>query len=280
MTDPHSDGSSGNGHVSPRALRQHLEDLTRAGVTHLPRAQQRDAAKQQGARQRAGEADHEESSVQHDSAASFAAAATASLFDQVPAAPVVPPEERPGLLENMSNEVAQCSKCPALVACRTQTVFGVGDPNAELCFVGEAPGRDEDAQGEPFVGRAGQLLNRIIAACKMKRNEVYICNILKCRPPDNRTPLPDEVANCRPFLDRQLEIIRPKFICALGGVAAQSLLQVTSSMARLRGRFYQYAGAKVICTYHPAYLLRNPAAKAQVWDDMKMLMQAMGRPVQ
>lgn len=196
------------------------------------------------------------------------------------AGPRLTPEEKRRALQLLEEtEVRHCTRCPVLVRNRTQTVFGVGDPNAELCFVGEAPGAEEDAQGEPFVGAAGQLLNRILAACKLRREDVYICNVLKCRPPGNRTPLPDEVANCSPFLHRQLEIIRPRFICALGACASQALLNTTASIGRLRGRFHDYRGIKLLCTYHPAYLLRNPAAKREVWEDMKMLMRAMGRPV-
>ena len=142
--------------------------------------------------------------------------------------------------------------------------------------MGEAPGADEDLQGEPFVGRAGQLLNKIIEACTLKRGDVYILNTIKCRPPGNRNPLPNEVANCRGFLDRQLDVIRPEFICCLGTVAAQALLNTEESIGRLRKRFFDYRGCRVLCTYHPAYLLRNPAAKKDVWDDMQMLMREMG----
>jgi DNA polymerase len=155
-------------------------------------------------------------------------------------------------------------------------VFGVGNPNAELCFVGEAPGADEDAQGEPFVGAAGQLLTRIIGAMGLQRSDVYICNVLKCRPPGNRPPEPDEIANCRSFLERQLEIIQPKFICALGAHAAKTLLDSSLSIGRLRGRFHQYRGIPVLCTYHPAYLLRTPEAKKDVWEDIQVLMKEMG----
>jgi DNA polymerase len=176
----------------------------------------------------------------------------------------------------LRNEVAACTLCEELACTRTQTVFGVGSARARLCFLGEAPGADEDRQGEPFVGRAGQLLDRILAACRLKREEVYILNVIKCRPPGNRTPSPTEAANCRPFLLRQLELIRPKFICCLGLVAAQNLLGSTQSIGRLRGRLHRYGDAQVVCTYHPAYLLRNPAAKREVWEDMQMLMSAMG----
>ncbi len=155
-------------------------------------------------------------------------------------------------------------------------MFGVGNPQARLCFLGEAPGADEDRQGEPFVGRAGQLLTKIIEACTLSRSEVYILNVLKCRPPGNRTPVPDEVANCRGYLNRQLALIKPEFICCLGSVAAQTLLETTTPISRLRGQFLDYRGIRVMCTYHPAYLLRNPAAKKDVWEDMKVLMAKMG----
>jgi DNA polymerase len=179
-------------------------------------------------------------------------------------------------LDVIRAEVAACTLCKDLAGTRTQTVFGVGNPAARLCFLGEAPGADEDRQGEPFVGRAGMLLNRIIEACQLRREDVYILNVLKCRPPGNRNPLPDEAANCRGFLDRQLAAIRPEFICCLGLVAAQALLDTTEPMGRLRGKFFDYQGIRVLCTYHPAYLLRNPAAKRLVWDDMKLLMREMG----
>jgi DNA polymerase len=160
-------------------------------------------------------------------------------------------------------------------------VFGVGPFSPELCFIGEAPGADEDRQGEPFVGAAGQLLNRIIAAMGMKREEVYICNILRCRPPGNRTPRSDEAENCREYLDAQLDLIAPKFICTLGATAAQNLLGSTLSLGKMRGKFYSYRDIPVICTYHPASLLpsRSPQNKKLVWEDMKMLLTKMGRPI-
>ena len=176
----------------------------------------------------------------------------------------------------LRDEVAACTRCDELAGTRTQTVFGVGNPNARLCFLGEAPGADEDRLGEPFVGRAGKLLTKIIEACTLRREEIYILNVLKCRPPSNRNPSPTEAANCRGFLDRQLELIEPEFLCCLGSVAAQTLLETTESIGSLRGRFHEYQGIQVVCTYHPAYLLRNPPAKKQVWEDMKMLMQAVG----
>ncbi len=171
--------------------------------------------------------------------------------------------------------------CPALASTRTQTVFGEGQPGVELCVIGEAPGGDEDASGRPFVGAAGQLLNDILKASGFKREDVYICNIIKCRPPGNRTPLPDETANCRGFLERQLELVQPKFIVAMGGCAATNLLSTTQSVGKLRGRFHDYHGVPVMVTYHPAYLLphRSPGKKRDVWEDMKMLLARMGRAV-
>jgi uracil-DNA glycosylase len=189
---------------------------------------------------------------------------------------VVPAAERPALLEIIRAEVAGCTRCSELAAGRSQTVFGVGNPNARLMFIGEAPGADEDRQGEPFVGRAGQLLTRIIEACRLTRDQVYIANVIKCRPPGNRNPLPDEVLNCRGYLERQVAIIQPEFICCLGAVAAQAVLKTEMSIGRLRGKFHDYEGIPVVCTYHPAYLLRNPDAKRHTWDDMKMLMLRMG----
>jgi DNA polymerase len=179
-------------------------------------------------------------------------------------------------LPMLQQEVAGCTQCEELARTRTQTVFGVGNPNARLCFAGEAPGADEDRLGEPFVGRAGQLLNKIIEACRMQRDDVYILNMIKCRPPGNRNPLPDELANCRGYLERQLGLIRPEFICCLGAVAAQNLLGTTLSIGKLRGKVHNFRGAKLVCTYHPAYLLRNPAAKKDTWEDMKLLMREMG----
>ncbi len=193
--------------------------------------------------------------------------------------PPLPPEQRQQALDELAAEIARCTRCPEPVATRTQTVPGVGNPNARLCFLGEAPGADEDRLGEPFVGRAGQLLNRIIQACGMRREDVYIFNVLKCRPPGNRTPTEVEAANCWPFLLRQIQIIRPEFICCLGAVAARRLLNTKAPMGRLRGQVHDFHGIKVVVTYHPAYLLRNPSAKRQTWEDMKLLLREMGLPV-
>ncbi|MED5400434.1 MAG: uracil-DNA glycosylase [Planctomycetota bacterium] len=179
-------------------------------------------------------------------------------------------------LEGMAAAVAGCRLCQELAETRTQTVFGVGDPNAKILFVGEAPGADEDRLGEPFVGRAGKLLNQIIEACGMRREEIYICNILKCRPPGNRNPSPEEAGNCRQFLDGQIASVQPEYIVCWGSVAAKNLLDSTETIGRMRRQFFEYAGAKVLCTYHPSYLLRNPSAKKDVWEDMQLLFADMG----
>lgn len=186
------------------------------------------------------------------------------------------PADASAALAIIDRDVKACTACKSLVQNRTQTVFGVGDPRARLVFMGEAPGADEDRQGVPFVGRAGQLLDKILEACGLKRSEVYILNSLKCRPPNNRAPEPDEVESCRGFFEGQLEIIRPEFICCLGLVAATALLQSKTSLGSLRGKFHPWRGAKVLVTYHPAYLLRNPSAKKMTWEDLQLLMREMG----
>ena len=245
-----------------RQARQHLESLRAAGIEWLPRATApvvRRALKVEPA--------------------------GGTLFEAP--APVPAPgaeltvDQRRRELTLLDERVKPCTRCGELAATRTQTVFGVGRIDPDICFIGEAPGADEDRQGEPFVGAAGQLLNKILAACGLTRDDVYICNILKCRPPGNRTPRPDEAAFCREYLDRQLELLRPKTICCLGGCAAMSLLGVTSPIGKLRGRFHDYKGIPVLCTYHPAFLLphRSPDKKKDVWEDMKMLLKKLGRPI-
>ena len=164
-----------------------------------------------------------------------------------------------------------CSRCKLHTLGRRQIVFGVGNPDADLMFVGEAPGADEDVQGEPFVGRAGQLLTKIIAAIGLGREDVYIANVIKCRPPQNRNPEPDEVDTCEPFLFQQIDAIKPKVVVALGSFAARALLRTQEPISRLRGRVHEYRGSKLIPTFHPAYLLRNPSSKRDVWEDMKLV---------
>jgi len=172
-------------------------------------------------------------------------------------------------LAAIREDIGECVRCKLCALGRKQIVFGVGNPNANLMFVGEAPGRDEDIQGIPFVGRAGQKLTQIIEAIGLKREDVYIANVIKCRPPQNRNPEPDEVEQCEPFLFRQIDTIKPKVIVALGTFAAKSLLKSNDSISRLRGRVFEYRGAKLVPTFHPAFLLRNPSCRREVWEDMK-----------
>jgi uracil-DNA glycosylase len=173
-------------------------------------------------------------------------------------------------------DIGDCTRCKLHSLGRRQVVFGVGNPQADLMFVGEAPGADEDIQGEPFVGRAGQLLTKIIEAIGLSRGDVYIANVIKCRPPQNRNPEQDEVDTCEPFLFRQIDVIEPKVIVALGTFAARALLRTLDPISRLRGRVFEYRGAKLIPTFHPAYLLRNPASKREVWEDMKLVRSLLG----
>jgi uracil-DNA glycosylase family 4 len=173
-------------------------------------------------------------------------------------------------LEVVRADLGDCRRCK-LAPSRKNIVFGTGNVHAELMFVGEAPGADEDEQGLPFVGRAGQLLTKIIEAIEMRRDEVFICNILKCRPPGNRNPDTDEIAACEPFLFRQIASVKPKVICALGAFGTQTLLRTTEPIGRLRGRLMDYRGAKLMATFHPAYLLRNPNEKRKVWEDMQII---------
>lgn len=185
-------------------------------------------------------------------------------------------EQREEQLQIARCKVAACIRCKELADTRTQTVFGVGNPMTKVVFIGEAPGADEDKQGEPFVGKAGQLLNKIIEAAKLRREDIYIANVLKCRPPGNRTPSPTEAENCWEYLTAQLTILDPDYIVCWGSVAAQTLLKTTTAIGKMRGRFMNYGRSKVLCTYHPSYLLRNPAAKKDVWDDMKFWRADMG----
>ena len=187
---------------------------------------------------------------------------TESMFDRVAAVSES--------LEAIRADLGDCQRCK-LAHARKNIVFGSGNPRAGLMFVGEAPGADEDEQGLPFVGRAGQLLTKIIEAIGMRREEVYICNILKCRPPENRNPEPDEIASCQPFLLRQIQSVKPKVVCALGTFGAQTLLQTREPISRLRGQLIDFRGAKLMATFHPAYLLRNPHEKRKVWEDMQKI---------
>jgi uracil-DNA glycosylase len=191
--------------------------------------------------------------------------------------PPIPPSDRPALLASLASVVAGCHKCAYLAETRIQTVFGTGPAQTRLMFIGEAPGADEDRQGKPFVGRAGQLLTDMITkGMGLSRDDVFIANVLKCRPPENRTPTLEESDNCIGYLEEQISIIRPEFICLLGKVALQGLLKSDSSMGRARGKWYYYKGIPTIVTYHPSYLLRKADAKREVWEDLQMLMKEMG----
>ena len=181
-------------------------------------------------------------------------------------------------LDLVRAEIGDCTRCKLHKLGRRQIVFGVGNPSADLMFVGEAPGADEDIQGIPFVGRAGQLLTKIVEAIDLRREDVYIANVIKCRPPDNRNPDPDEVETCEPFLFQQIDAIKPKVIVALGTFAAKALLKTQDSISRLRGRVYDYRGAKLIPTVHPAFLLRSPDRKRDVWEDMKKVRAILQAP--
>ena len=262
-----------------KLLRQQLHSLAQFGVREIP----------------AGNGDFEfqfheaepdpVAAVQQPVVAANAAVSKSDVKKPTPApisastdtwGPATVHENRPAALDVINAEVRGCTQCEELCSARTQTVFGVGSPSARLVFVGEGPGADEDRLGEPFVGAAGKLLNKILAASKLQRDEVYILNTVKCRPPRNRNPTETELHNCWNYAQRQLEVIQPEFICCLGSVAAKTMLQTTQSLGRLRGKFHTWRGARLVVTYHPAYLLRNEGAKRHVWEDMQMLVKEMG----
>jgi len=238
-------------------LRTHVEYDRELGVLGYPRAEPRTASRP----------------VVAASAAPRAPARAAAIARDLFAAPGL---AETGSLEELRTFIGDCQRCK-LAGHRTQIVFGVGNPRARLVFAGEAPGRDEDLKGEPFVGRAGQLLTEIITkGMKLRREDVYIANVIKCRPPENRNPEPDEVACCEPFLIRQLELIRPEVVVALGKFAVQTLLGTKEPITRLRGRWHDYHGIPLMPTFHPAYLLRNPADKRLVWEDIQQVMKVLG----
>lgn len=273
---------------TPRALLQKLESLQAAGVTQLPRklgvARPQASVETSVAREAPLGPPH--GVTPGANASGSPAIGQTSRERQRPEespanlAPRTAPQPSvagsAATLDILGQQVAGCTACGELASTRTQTVFGVGNPKARLCFLGEAPGADEDRLGEPFVGKAGQLLTKMLGACRLSRDDVYLLNVLKCRPPGNRNPSTDEAHNCRPFLLRQLELIDPEYVCCLGAVAAQNFLETDTPIGRLRGRVHEKAGRKVVCTYHPAYLLRNPSAKKAAWDDLKMLMAELG----
>jgi DNA polymerase len=242
-----------------RQIRTHLEMRGRSGLLGVV-ADKKPADKKPAARR--------------PEAAAVAAAPPPAVAEREPQDPARP--SGAAGLTLVRDELGDCQRCK-LAPLRTNLVFGVGNPNADLLFVGEAPGADEDAQGEPFVGKAGQLLTKMIEAMGYRREDVYICNVLKCRPPGNRNPEPDEVAACEPFLKKQLAAIRPRMIVALGKFAVQCLLRDDSPISRLRGNFRSYEGIPLMPTFHPAYLLRDPSKKKLAWHDLKEVNAALAR---
>lgn len=248
-----------------RAVRNHLEVERDAGLGWLPAS----AAARSPARRAAAPVAPPAPAVERRSVAPAPA----------PVAAAAPPERAVAAATTVSElaaAIGDCRRCK-LAGGRTHLVFGVGNENAALMFVGEGPGRDEDLRGEPFVGRAGQLLTEIITkGMKLRREDVYIANVIKCRPPNNRNPEPDEIGSCIPFLERQIEIVRPRVIVALGKFAAQTLLASATPITRLRGQWHTYRGVKLMPTLHPAYLLRNPGDKRLVWEDIKQVMAELG----
>ena len=230
-----------------------LEDMKRSGVTHV--------------------------AVSRQTLAELGKAPSVAGVASPPRGGTGPTAEATVELARIEARAKVCVKCGELSRCRHSVVFGIGSPRAEIMFVGEAPGHDEDIQGEPFVGRAGELLTKIIAAMGCRREDVYIANVLKCRPPQNRTPLPDEVTNCLPYLLSQIEVIQPKVIVALGATAVRSLLDVQLGITKMRGHWYSFRDIPIMPTFHPAYLLRNPPAKKEVWEDMKAVLAKLSREV-
>ena len=275
---------------SDRTWRQYLQLVARLGITHLPSVKlpgqplpsecsQQSAALSSTQPLSAPADRHLGGSLRSSHALqpeSVQISAMSNATSEILDVPLTTAAQKSAVLCRIAEVVAKCKRCTELASARTQTVFGVGDTDARVMFIGEAPGADEDRQGEPFVGRAGILLNKIIEASKLKREDLYICNILRCRPPGNRNPRPQEAANCREFLDAQIQVVDPEYIVCWGSVAAQNLLNEKRTIGRLRGVFHQHGQAKVLCTYHPSYLLRNPSAKKDVWEDMKLLMKDLG----
>ena len=240
--------------MDPRQLAEHLRFYQETGVAGISR----------DARWRSREGDAPSAPVP---APAFAEAAAGKPH----ASPLIL------TLQEIRDDIGDCTRCKLATLGRKQVVFGAGNPDAELMFVGEAPGADEDIQGIPFVGRAGQLLTKMIEAMGFAREEVYIANVVKCRPPENRNPDPDEIESCEPFLFRQIETIKPTVIVALGAFAAKTLLRTQDPISRLRGRIFDYHGAKLVPTFHPSFLLRSPNQKKYAWDDLKIALSIMGR---
>jgi uracil-DNA glycosylase len=253
------------------SLRDYLEQIHEEGLEGLP-ARERDRASR-GVSVSAAASREPVTASRAATAREQEAAVTVELFSRYPGL------DKTADLRQLREFIGNCQRCK-LAPMRTNLVFGVGNPSAELMFVGEGPGAEEDARGEPFVGRAGQLLTDIIErGMGMSRAEVYICNVIKCRPPENRNPEPDEVAACEPFLMRQIDLVRPRVIVGLGTFAVQSLLKVKTPISRLRGVWQNFRGIKMMPTFHPAYLLRNPGDKRLVWADIREVMNVLGRAV-
>lgn len=260
-----------------RQAEQHLAALQAAGVEYVPADPPEPPAEPPRPAAEAPEA------VTPAEAAAAPPIGAGSLFADAEASEeaALTPEERRRELTVLAQRVSRCLRCDDLASTRSHTVFGVGPVHAEVCFVGEAPGADEDRTGEPFVGVAGQMLNRILAACGLRREDVFITNVIRCRPPGNRQPAAEEAANCREYLERTLELVRPKVIVALGATAAKHLLDTGAGISKLRGKWRDYRGTPLLCTYHPAALLpgRSPELKRDVWEDMKVVLARLGRPV-
>jgi uracil-DNA glycosylase family 4 len=254
------------------SVRDYLEQLAEEGLEGLPAAATTRAAARKAAAPAAAALAPEGASSRAPATAPppSAAPARSELLSRYPGL------EKTTTLEDLTAFIGDCQRCK-LAPLRTHLVFGVGNPNSDLMFVGEAPGADEDARGEPFVGRAGQLLTDIIErGMGLRRADVYICNVIKCRPPDNRNPEPDEVATCEPFLMRQIDLVQPRAIVALGTFAVQALLKVKTPISRLRGNWHEVRGVKLMPTFHPAYLLRSPGEKRLVWQDIQEVMKLLG----
>lgn len=249
--------------MDPRQLAEHLRFYEEMGVTGISR--------NSTWRSREGDAGLKACATASESSEAHEPTFVETTMDQPSTSP------RSWTLQEIRGDIGDCMRCKLSTLGRRQIVFGVGNPNADLMFVGEAPGADEDVQGVPFVGRAGQLLTKMIEAMGFTRDDVYIANVVKCRPPDNRNPEPDEIERCEPFLFRQIETIKPQVIVALGSFAAKTLLRTQDPISRLRGRVYDYHGAKLIPTFHPSFLLRSPGQKKYAWDDLKKALSVMGR---
>ena len=260
--------------MDPRQLAEHLRFYQEIGVDGISRdakwRQRTDGETALKGRATGTQVENDAATSPDAVAQPFRAAATGDVPHPFRAATI-------WTLQSIREDIGDCTRCKLATLGRRQIVFGVGNPKAELMFVGEGPGADEDAQGEPFVGRAGQLLTKMIEAMGFRRDEVYIANVVKCRPPENRNPEPDEIESCEPFLFRQIESIKPKAVVALGACAARTLLRTQEPISRLRGRVYDYHGAKLIPTFHPSFLLRSPGQKKYAWEDLKKALAVMDR---